>query len=406
MKTTNKFLAIMAVLLAFGILLPSCNCNVNDKDTAGAISKVKKYRKDQMSEKDILLRSDIIEDTAALTNTIRGMLLFYVYYDAYGKSLKENAEMLKTLPAGTDDQLGAEELESYCEFIENSNEQLCEVCQMFTDIYNDTVTEHSFDVEQNLRNYVIYLDKLDSRDSLVTNAINKSDSWIKVNQMDEKKKDEVNQVKKIRDEILLREVCNAAVTNNQGKIDMYNSYNVYSAIDAVQAVFNVNSFEELNNVFAPKAFENYSAAGEQINSEGQILSGEIYAFQYDIQYVANQMDQFNVTGNIENFVNSLKAFKAYNVESQVHLDAAGSGVNVNSNFVFQDKYVVNSFDVIRNMPNMNDIVHQFFPNLDAAVTVESFVTSNSYQLNQFMSNYVMSSSLVNLSNIDNLSAFK
>jgi len=52
-----------------------------------------------MSEKDLKLRSEIIEDTAALRNTLKGMLLLYVYYDAYSESMRRSAELLKELPA-------------------------------------------------------------------------------------------------------------------------------------------------------------------------------------------------------------------------------------------------------------------------------------------------------------------
>ena len=71
MRKVNKLLVLLAVILAFGILMPACNCGVDKKDAAGAIGKVKKYRKDQMKESDVKLRSEIIEDTAALATVGR-----------------------------------------------------------------------------------------------------------------------------------------------------------------------------------------------------------------------------------------------------------------------------------------------------------------------------------------------
>lgn len=325
MKKAIKLLTLLSIILVLGFFMPACNCGVNEDEAAGAIGKVDKYHKDQMSESDLLLRSEIMEDTAALRNTIRGMLLVYVYYDAYGKSMKKNAEMLKNNPANVDDQLGAEDLENYCEFIENGNEQLCEVCQMCSDVYNDTVTEYSFDVEQNVRNYAVYLDKLDSRDSLVGSTISKSDAWITENENNPEKKEQVKQVKRIRDEVLLRDICNAHIMNNQEKIDTYSSNVVYNVDFVLRDVFNVKSIDELNDVIAPKGFENVNANINQVNAQGQNVSAQ----NMDAYYVGvNEMNQFNSTGNLEHFVNSIKA---YNVASQVAYDAAGNIVQSQQN---------------------------------------------------------------------------
>lgn len=451
MRKAIKLLTLLSIILVLGFFMPACNCGVNEDEAAGAIGKVDKYHKDQMSESDLLLRSEMMEDTAALRNTMRGMLLVYVYYDAYGKSMKKNAEMLKNHPANVDNQLGAEELDNYCEFIENGNEQLCEVCQMCSDVYNDTVTEYSFDVEQNVRNYAIYLDKLDSRDSLVSSAIEKSDVWIKENENDADKEKQVNQVKKIRDEILLRDICNGAVMDNQEKINTYSSKVIYNVAEALESVFHVSSIEQLKDVIVPEGMQNIESA--------YIVTG--------IQNLEAELNQFNETGNLDHFVNSLKAYNvasqqnldaagnvvqsqvAYDaagnvvqsqqnldaagnvVQSQQNLDAAGNVVQSQQNldaevnvaqaqeqlyipkpipasivygsFVFQDKNVIESFEVIRNMENMKDIVQRAFSNLDAAVNFESFVEMNSHELGQFMSNYVVQSSNINYNNVDNLS---
>ncbi len=69
MRKTNKLLVLFTVIMALGILMPACNSGVDKKDAAGAIGKVKKYHKDQMKEGNIKLRSEIIEDTAALAST-------------------------------------------------------------------------------------------------------------------------------------------------------------------------------------------------------------------------------------------------------------------------------------------------------------------------------------------------
>ena len=75
---------MLLLVLALSLSLPySCKNKVKDTDAVGTIGKVEKYRKDQMKESDILLRSEIMEDTARLEGTINGM----VVYSAFSKTL-------------------------------------------------------------------------------------------------------------------------------------------------------------------------------------------------------------------------------------------------------------------------------------------------------------------------------
>ncbi len=435
MRKTNKLLVLFTVILALGILMPACNSGVDKKDAAGAIGKVKKYHKDQMKESDIKLRSEIIEDTAALASTLKGMLLMYVYYDSYLTGLKENAEALRNLPANEGDQLGAQELDNYCEFVENGNEQLCEVCQMCSDIYNDTVTEYSFDVEQNLRNYVIYLDKLDSRDSLVMESIDMSDAWISSNENDPEKKEQVKQVKKIRDEVLLRDVCNAVVTNNTEKIDSYNSKTIYNATEALKSVANINSAEDLFKALCPQAVETIEAG---VNMTGAAENIDA-AYANDVDQIKNEADQFLATGSIGSFVDVIKmadvvksqqamdasadvvksqqamdaaadvvksqqamdaAADVVKAQSQVNAVTQSSNINYVSGFIVGDVQYVKSFSTLYNTENIGDIIKQAYPDLDAATNIEGFVDMYCHEISQYMSNYVNQSSNIQNSNVD------
>lgn len=435
MKTVNKLLTGLAFALTLIIFLSACNCDVKDKEAAGAIGKVKKYRKDQMDENDIKLRSEIMNDTAALRNTIRGMLLVYVYNDAYLKNMKKSADELRKEEEKTGNDMGADDLGNYCTMVENGNGQVYQMCQMCTDIVNDTVTEFSFDVEQNIRNYANYLNKLHVRDSLMKTVIDKSDFWITENEKDDKKKDQVGKVKNIRDEILLRDLTQAIVTNNQDKINTYSDMVVYNVEYAVNSVYNVNSVDQLRDDIRPMGFENLESDVNEMNASVDNLNAlELTAYNIGV----NEMNNFNATGNINSFVDAIKAFNTAaqenlksgeflaqdnlenagnNYESQVQMDAVGNNYNavVYNSFVFNDKDVIESITNVLNSENMNDIVVLAFDNYSAVGTnVESqanidayqyasdFVVNNIENLSSSMGDYIIRSSGVNYQNIDNL----
>ena len=65
MKKGLKFTLLLMLSITF-ILPYSCKNKVNESDASGTIGKVKKYRKDQMSEGDIKLRSEFTEDPEKL----------------------------------------------------------------------------------------------------------------------------------------------------------------------------------------------------------------------------------------------------------------------------------------------------------------------------------------------------
>jgi hypothetical protein len=420
MKKVNKLLALSAFIMTFGYLMTSCNCDVDKKDAAGAIGKVEKYRKDQMSENDIKLRSEIMKDTAALGDALRGMLLVYVYNDAHVKEMKKSTEKLKFEEAKTGIDLGSEQLGSYCTMAENGNGQLCEMCQMCADIYNDTVTEFSFDVEQNVRNYANYLDKLYNQDSAVGKVIDKSDFWIRENENNADKKEQVKNVKRIRDELLLRDITHAAVVNNMDKINNYSSKIVYNVTEALENVYNVKSFDEFKNKYSIMSSENLEA----------VYNGK------------QAMENFNATGYVGSFVEALEAYStaAQNnieaagnvVESQQHMDAASGlapatenleGINPSASIVYSGIFinsanVVESFNQIRNMDNLKvAVVTAFGPfvsnagnNVESQVYMDAFEYSNVFtsaninELASCLSQYVVQSSNINLENVENLSA--
>jgi len=296
--------------------------------------------------------------------------------------------------------LGVEELANYCEFIENGNEQLCKVCKMCSDLFIDTVTENSFDIEQNLRNIAVYFDKLHFHDTLVGTVIEKSDTWIKTNENTVDKKEQVKQVRKIRDEILMRDICNAAFTNNHNKINTYNSKVIYNVEEVISNVFDVSSANEL---YSDDGFS-FSGENKPDDIPGDVSAVKPNVSSHILEAYNNgvsEINNFKETGNVSSFVDAINSFNV--VQSQVAYDAAGDVLQAHENnkdvglsgmlpyrgsFIYRDKNVIESFYVIRNMDNFHNIFNQAFTDINTVSNNEVYMGIPDQNIIVWMTKYL------------------
>ncbi len=82
-KTKTKTLLAIGLMVAlwagFLVGINLDNSKPYQADLAGTIGKVEKYRKIQMTPKDIQLRSELVKDTAKLKSLIQGLVCFSVF---------------------------------------------------------------------------------------------------------------------------------------------------------------------------------------------------------------------------------------------------------------------------------------------------------------------------------------
>lgn len=212
----NKVLALTWTLaILAGLFMISCKNRVREDEAGGTIAKVTKYRKDQMSEKDILLRSDIMKDTAKLTSIIQGLVLFNAYTNNLEQSLSDrliDIESIRSFDEQYDRYIN--ELTDFRDFLKNNNEVLTNTVYMLGDFYKDTISESSADVENNLRAFANYVRKLEEKDSILTVMVNNLDTYIEANEQQIVDKQQLAQLKGIRDEMLIRVVQQAYVFND------------------------------------------------------------------------------------------------------------------------------------------------------------------------------------------------
>ena len=214
MKNRVLVLTWTLAILA-GLFMISCKNRVREDEAGGTIAKVTKYRKDQMSEKDILLRSDIMKDTAQLTSIIQGLVLFNAYTNNLEQSLSDRLLDIESI-RGFDEQYDRyiSELTDFRDFLKNNNEVLTNTVYMLGDFYKDTISESSADVENNLRAFANYVRKIEEKDSILTVMVNNLDTYLEANEQQIVDKQQLALLKGIRDEMLIRVVQQAYVFND------------------------------------------------------------------------------------------------------------------------------------------------------------------------------------------------
>lgn len=243
MKKIHRSLLTVACLVLLGILAFSCQY-FNSDDAKGTIGKVEKYRLDQMSEGDLLLRSDLIKDTAQLGNIIRGLAVQYAFNETFAVTLEKNAVSFQSSDVGVYLNKEAKAVLLFVEFLKNNNQELLKTINMLTEVYNDTVSENSFDIEQNLQNYLTYVTKMKSQDDVIQELVRKTDVWIAQSKkiMDQA---DIERIKQMRDEILVADFYNAIVMNDKKKLDVVTREKLYSvdALFSSDAVFSTDQIE-------------------------------------------------------------------------------------------------------------------------------------------------------------------
>ncbi len=381
MKIKIKLLTIVAVVAAFMFSF-SCQNRVKEKDVSGTIGKVEKYHKDQMSENDILLRSEIISDTAELANIIRGMLIFHAYADALSDELNKNATDIESSQANVNNLLGIEELKEYCEFVKNRNETLASTIAMYWDIYNDTVTEISFDVEQNLKNFINYYSQLNAKSTVVDDVVEKSDQWIEENSAIEGSENEIERLKKLRDEVLLRDMQMALVLGNNEKLGVILN----------KALFDVGSLNVLGIL----------ADNESLGSLALAVQPQLADIS-QAPAAQENLNSFMATGELNFFIAA-----ALGSEILFDNEALGSGVNLPIgstdllavNLLNNDQAFINSFNGLFNNEGLNVVLANVFSNISSSDDLNFFFVSDQENLGSYLGSFL--SFHQDLSNVEGL----
>jgi len=208
MKKQTKIIIAVVLVVAVVILIISFIYPPIFKGlTTGTFGKAEKYHKQQMTEKDVQLRSEFVQDTAQLRGMIQGLIYFSLFsqdlsftidtcvrtFESHGMCTKQSEDCNKMSI-----------LKDYSVFIKNNTKTLNSTIRMLTDFYLKDTTDQSIDVEKNLRDFGNYVSQLNERDSIVESVLKSMDRYVLGPSMKETKKSELAGLKSIRDRLLVK----------------------------------------------------------------------------------------------------------------------------------------------------------------------------------------------------------
>jgi len=294
------FVLIAVVVMILAWLFP----NVYEGITSGSFGKAEKYRKDQMSEQDILLRSEFTKDTAQLHQMITGLIYFTLFTENLTKTI--DSCLVSFSYQGFDKDPKNQEsirlLKDYNEFIRNNTGTIAQTTKVLSDIYLSDTNTFSADIEQNLRDFSVFVIQVNEKDSLLMMALEQMDHFLIGNKKLQQNREEIRKLKAIRDEIILQSTQFFALTNNKEALGNILSYAIQSQtkfegtanlgfVDFVESHPEISSFvvestlssslikssaEELNVTFSAAEALNVAQVGHQVQSKDEISAVVLY----------------------------------------------------------------------------------------------------------------------------------
>ncbi|MHC1737684.1 MAG: hypothetical protein AB9882_06705 [Ignavibacteriaceae bacterium] len=207
---------IIAIAIIAGIFPPA-----GEEDTSGTIGKVEKFRKNQLTAKDVLLSDDLLKDTVALRNTIGEIGQFATF--SIEMSVLINGYWLPEINANWQTDEGKEvskNLSDFASFIDNNVEKTAATQSVLYNLYLKKEKSGTEDVGSKLANFVNYVLQMMERDSVMENTINRLNNYLASNP--EVKGNLGKQLKKLqslRDKIIVDTFLYGTVVGDKKKSD-------------------------------------------------------------------------------------------------------------------------------------------------------------------------------------------
>ncbi len=194
---------------------------LNKSDVAGTFGKAEKYRKAQMTEKDIQLRSELVKDTAKLKSMIQGLVYFSLFTEEFSTNIDASIIAFKTQGLESDK---IKSLQDYSDFIKNNNEALKVTIDMLSGFYLKDTADMSWDVEKSLKDFGTYVNNLNEKNTVLSQALRGMDNFMFSNKTLQANKTEIAQLKSIRDQLLIKSVQNSGLLCNKEQADNLINY--------------------------------------------------------------------------------------------------------------------------------------------------------------------------------------
>ncbi len=236
MKTKTKLLIAIGFIAALCIgFLAGISVDypkLDKSDVAGTFGKAEKYRKAQMTEKDIQLRSELVKDTAQLKSMIQGLVYFSLFTGEFSNNIDASIIAFKTQGLASDK---IKALQDYSDFIKNNNEALKVTIDMLSGFYLKDTADMSWDVEKSLKDFGTYVNNLNEKNAVLSQALRGMDNFMLSNKTLQANKTEFAKLKSIRDQLLIKSVQNSGLLCNKEQADNLIKYALSSQEQLIKA---------------------------------------------------------------------------------------------------------------------------------------------------------------------------
>lgn len=356
--------AIAVIIAGISIFFPSVISNI----TSGTFGKADRYKKSQMTEADVKLRSEFTADTAKLKNMIQGLIYFSVFTQDMSNKIDscvtvfenngicgQQAECTKLKP-----------LTDYSEFIRNNNKTLITTISMLTGFYLHDDSDESADVEKNLRDFGRYYTNLVEKDSVLEVGLRELDSFMLNNKTMKARKTEMATLKAVRDQIILSGIRMAALTQNKEQVADLMKYAIGSeaglqrVCSAGTLALTGQAIEPVMNFDGSVGFTEWvhSSGGLDLGSESELREIVISAVTAG---AAGSLDhgQMNPGANDLGFVDAVESVFTYNSFANSFGSLSGSEVNaivINANTEIVGAFTKGGLNIALNFVNLGYLV--------------------------------------------------
>ncbi len=237
---------------------------VAKSDLAGTFGKAEKFHKVQMTAKDIQLRSELLKDTAKLKSMIQGL----VYFSLFTEDVRTKVDLaditfrakgMGALPGEADIDKA---LVDYADFIRNNNNTLNTTVELLTGFYYKKSTDLTQDVEKTMREFGAYVNNINEKNIVLISALKSMDNFMLTNKTLQAHKEEILQLKSIRDQLLIKGIQFGGILNNKKQVSTMVSY----------ALSSQNQFSAVLLNFGYTASTNYGAINSIFQSQTNLSS--------------------------------------------------------------------------------------------------------------------------------------
>jgi len=176
-KTIVILGAILLVAAIFGVSqffpLPS------GSDTEGTIGKVNKYRQSSISEEDVRLRNELLNNPEAMKATVETLEFYHNYLAAFSSEVAECQQEMAGLEAGSNtlarEIQGLNDLNS---FLDNNLETVAATQRMLADYQNGAKSGNPGDIDNHLIQFGDFATNLTEKDKALDAAFKALDQSI------------------------------------------------------------------------------------------------------------------------------------------------------------------------------------------------------------------------------------